>query len=47
MSKYRCKECGTEVIIILGEQPIRYCKCDAPIIVDMESSINIEGNIKS
>jgi len=43
---YKCSKCGLGVIVHDGKggilpQPIRACKCNAPINVDMNS--NVQG----
>lgn len=42
---YKCSGCGLAVIVI-GENKIKACKCDAPIIAAMSVKLIGEGKQK-
>ena len=43
---YKCKECGSQVLVIPNEQPIKTCSCNSTIIVDMSATTSGHGGIK-
>lgn len=43
---YRCSKCGLGVIIVKDEKPIKACKCNAPIIVDISATATGNGGLK-
>lgn len=36
---YHCSKCKLEVIVLHGHEPIKACKCDAPIIGEMSGTV--------
>lgn len=42
---YKCSECGLAVIVLPNEKPIKACKCEAPIIVEMEATATGKGGV--
>ena len=42
---YYCKECGTAVIVLKDSEPIKACKCDAPIIVEMQAEATASAGL--
>jgi len=45
MNKYKCSECGLAVIVLEGEEPIKACKCEAPIVAEMEGNATGSGGL--
>lgn len=43
MGVYRCAGCGTAVIVLPDEEPIRGCACDAPIVAEASASCSGSG----
>ena len=43
---YKCKECGKLVLVVPNTKPIKICKCNAAIVVDLESSVKGIGGVK-
>jgi hypothetical protein len=42
---YHCQECGMAVIVIDGEEPIKACDCDAPIVAELAATCEGRGGI--
>jgi hypothetical protein len=38
MNQYICSQCKLAVIIVDGEEPIKACTCEAPIIGEMSGT---------
>lgn len=36
--KYKCSECELAVIVLEGEEPIKACTCEAPIIAEISAT---------
>lgn len=45
MSNYFCSECKIAVIVLEGEEPIKACTCEAPIIVHMSAEASAHGGL--
>lgn len=45
MSKYSCSECKVAVIVLEGEDPIKACFCEAPIVADMSAEAVATGGL--
>jgi len=41
---YRCASCGLAVILT-NDGPIRACKCEATIIVELSATVNGQGGV--
>ena len=46
MSQYKCSKCGIAVIVIPNEEPIKPCKCDAPITAEASATTQGSGGVK-
>lgn len=44
--KYKCSKCKLAVIVLKDTPPIKACTCDAPIIAEMQGSMEMKGGIK-
>lgn len=44
--QYKCAECELAVIVLLNEEPIKACTCEAPIIAEMEAQAVVHGGLK-
>jgi len=45
--KYQCSKCKLAVIIVPNTPPIKACKCDAPIIAQMQGNMELKGGLKA
>jgi hypothetical protein len=45
MSHYKCSNCQLGVIV-LDDEIIKACKCDAPIVAEMSATAKGEGGVK-
>ncbi len=45
--KYYCSSCGLAVIVLPEQEPIKACKCEAPIYANAESRLNGTGGLKA
>lgn len=43
---YYCSKCKLAVIVIKGQEPIRACKCNAPIHTNMEATVYAVSKMK-
>lgn len=43
---YNCKKCGTAVIVIDGQAPIRGCKCNTTIVMDLNCIASGKSKLK-
>jgi hypothetical protein len=43
---YYCSKCGTAVIVVPNEKPIKACKCNAPIHANMEATVYAVSKMK-
>jgi len=43
---YYCSACKTAVIVVPNEKPIKACKCNAPIIANMEGTTYAVSKMK-
>lgn len=39
MNTYECSKCKLAVIVLPNEEPIKACKCEAPIVANMSASV--------
>lgn len=44
--KYYCAECKLAVIVLPDTEPIKACKCEAPIVAEMEARLDAGAEIK-
>lgn len=44
---YYCSKCKIAVIVLKGEKPIKACKCNAPIVANMEGTAYSVSKMKS
>lgn len=42
---YHCGQCGLGVIIIENESPIKACNHKAPILMDMDATLEGKGGV--
>ena len=42
---YKCAQCELAVIVIEGQEPIKACTCEAPIIAEMEAQATAKGGL--
>lgn len=47
MPAYYCSKCKTAVIVLKDEKPIKACKCNAPIVANMEGTVYSVSKMKS
>lgn len=43
---YKCKQCNNPVLVLKGHEPIRSCKCDTTIVLDVTATCNGKGVLK-
>lgn len=44
---YHCAECGMAVIVLPGEDPIKACTCDAPIVAEARAHCEGQGGVRA
>lgn len=44
--KYKCEKCGMGVLIFKDKEPLKPCKCDAPIIVNVKATVKATSSLK-
>jgi hypothetical protein len=44
---YKCSKCGLAVIVTTGIEPIKACKCEAPIIADMTATVTVKVGVSN
>lgn len=45
--KYYCNECKLAVIVLPEQEPIKGCKCNAPIVANMSSSMIVKAGVSA
>jgi DNA-directed RNA polymerase subunit RPC12/RpoP len=44
--EYKCESCGINVLIFKDKEPLKPCKCDAPIIVNVKATVKSTSSLK-
>lgn len=44
---YKCSKCNLAVIVLPNTEPIKACKCDAPIIAEMSATVNVKVGVSN
>jgi hypothetical protein len=44
---YKCSKCNLAVIVLEGKEPIKACKCNAPIIADMTATVKAQMGVNN
>ena len=42
---YKCSKCSLAVIVLPNIEPIKACKCEAPIIAEMKAHATGQGGV--